>query len=603
MVSYGIIGFLCVAVVVLISFVVKLKTNLDLFKSSLDAVSLPMVLSASDKSFFVNSAARSSLQCTGNEDSAEIINRYERTGLNLLQHSKENFKIFIGIDKVNNEETEMQIADCKKEIYWLKSILDALPMPISVTDKDMNWTFINKAVEGMLGVTRADIAGQHCSRWGANICGTDECGVALLRKGIGESFFSQAGMEFAVTGHYLHDENGDIAGHLEVVSNITDLTDKTAEFEKRSHWYEQILDAMPMPISVTDIDTNWTFINKATENFLGKKRSEVVGQPCSNWGAKICNTENCGILCAKRGVFQTQFEQADMHFQVDVSILKDKDGKDEGFVEVVQDITKLQGTLNTISTLMDNVKVVSEQVHSGAKQISESSQQLAQDASTQASAVEELNASVDVISEKTQATAQNAVSASKLSKSAKENALRGNEEMQTMLSAMEGIKTSSDNIAKIIKTIEDIAFQTNLLALNAAVEAARAGDHGKGFAVVAEEVRNLAGRSQLSVRETSELITDTTNRVDEGSQIAVKTAQAFETIIADFDNVSGLVDEIASASSEQADSIGQISVGIAQISNITQSNVAVSEEAAASSEELTAQSDTLISLFDEIEGI
>ena len=596
-----ILAILCVTVIVLLSLVMRLRTRLNLFGSSLDLISLPVVFAEHNKTFFMNSTARRLLQCAGDENYSEALNRCEHTEFNALQGSKETLNVFIGIDNADYVKMETQTRAYKKEIHWLTSILDALPMPISVTDKDLNWTFINKAVENMLGLKRADIIGKHCSNWGANICSTDKCGIALLRKGIGQSFFSQQGKEFTVTGHYLHDENGDMIGHLEAVKDITDLINKTAEFEKIAHWYESILDALPMPISVTDNDMNWTFINKATEKFLGKKRNEVTGQHCSNWGAKICGTESCGILCAQRGIMQTQFSQSDMHFQVDVAFLKDAKGNNAGFVEVVQDVTKLQGAINTINNLMESVKIVSEQVYTGAKQISESSQDLARGASTQAAAVEELNASIDVINSKTQNAAQNALSARELSKNAKQNALSGNNEMKAMLSAMEGIKTSSGNIARIIRTIEDIAFQTNLLALNASVEAARAGEHGRGFAVVAEEVRTLAGRSQVSANETNALITDTINKVDEGSQIAVKTAKAFETIISDFDSVSELIDEIASASSEQAQSFGQISTGVVQISNITQSNAAVSEEAAASSQELAAQSDALVNLFTDVE--
>ena len=597
MLQYIIIAVLGIGVLMLLGFVLKLKARLRLFSSSLDLAALPMILSESDKSFYTNSAAQRLLQCTGNEDFAEILNRCERTGFSPLQGSSGPLKIVIGLDKSESADVKRETERYKKEIHWLTSILDALPAPISVTDKNMNWTFINKAVEDMLGLKRGNVVGKHCSEWGANICGTDKCGVALLRKGIGESFFSQQGMEFAVTGHYLHDENGEIIGHLEVVRDITDLVDKTKEFEDRAYWYESILDAMPMPISVTDTKMNWTFINKATENFLGKKRSEVIGQHCSNWGAKICNTDECGIMCAKRGILQTQFTQNDLHFQVDVAILKDLQGLDMGFVEVVQDVSRLQGAIDTINNVMINVKSVSEQVYTGAKQISESSQSLAQGASTQTSAVEELNASIEEINSKIQSSAQSALSVSELSKNARQNALSGNEEMQAMLSAMEGIRTSSGNIAQVIKTIENIAFQTNLLALNASVEAARAGEHGKGFAVVADEVRSLAERSRLSASETNELITDTVSKVEVGSKIAVKTAAALETIVADFDSVTALVDEIASASIEQASFVEQIGTGIAQISSITQSNASVSEEAAAASQELAAQADSLVGLF------
>jgi ABC-type transporter Mla subunit MlaD len=161
--------------------------------------------------------------------------------------------------------------------------------------------------------------------------------------------------------------------------------------------------------------------------------------------------------------------------------------------------------------------------------------------------------------------------------------------MQAMSAAMDAIKTSSSDIAKIIKTIDEIAFQTNILALNAAVEAARAGEAGMGFAVVADEVRNLAQRSAQAAKETAAKIEGAIARTEQGVQISAKVAQALEEIVTKVRQVNQLVTEVSAASKEQTQGIDQVNTAVSQMDRVTQSNAASAEEAASASEELNAQ--------------
>ncbi|HEY8348896.1 MAG TPA: HAMP domain-containing methyl-accepting chemotaxis protein [Clostridia bacterium] len=258
---------------------------------------------------------------------------------------------------------------------------------------------------------------------------------------------------------------------------------------------------------------------------------------------------------------------------------------------------KLSEMVHKINGLLQNIVNAAEQVSAGARQISDSSMALSQGATEQASSIEELTASIEQVSTQTKINAENASKANGMAEQAKNYAVTGNEQMKEMLKAMDEINESSNNINKIIKVIDDIAFQTNILALNAAVEAARAGQHGKGFAVVAEEVRTLAGRSANAAKETTALIEDSIKKSGEGTRIAKETAEALAKIFNEVNAVSGLVGDINNASNEQAAAIAQINQGIMQVSQVVQENSATSEESAAASEELSGQAEILYDLI------
>ena len=242
-----------------------------------------------------------------------------------------------------------------------------------------------------------------------------------------------------------------------------------------------------------------------------------------------------------------------------------------------------------LTGIIQQIQLSSDQIASGSLQVSDASQQLSEGATQSAASLEEISSSMNVIAAQSTQSSENANQANILSSEAAKAATIGSERMTDMISAMSEINQSGENIRKIIKVIDEIAFQTNLLALNAAVEAARAGQHGKGFAVVAEEVRNLAARSAKAASETTELIEGSVEKATNGTQIAQRTAESLAEIVTSVTKVTDLVAEIATASREQANGISQINIGLQQIDQVIQQNTASAEESAATSEELSSQ--------------
>ena len=264
-------------------------------------------------------------------------------------------------------------------------------------------------------------------------------------------------------------------------------------------------------------------------------------------------------------------------------------------IEVVQASEKdilgkaLKEMVSSLSDIIQNTNQAIERIASGAQQVSDSSHSLSSGATEQAASLEQITSSMTELGSQTLTNAENAGQANSLALTARESAETGNKQMGEMIEAMGGINQASKEIAKIIKTIDDIAFQTNLLALNAAVEAARAGKHGKGFAVVAQEVRNLAGRSGKAAQETAELIEGTVKKVEKGAEILERTGHSLSEIVTGITKVTDLVGEIAVASNEQAEGIKQVNQGLSQIEKVTQQNTATSEQSASAAEELSSQ--------------
>ncbi len=275
-------------------------------------------------------------------------------------------------------------------------------------------------------------------------------------------------------------------------------------------------------------------------------------------------------------------------------VSKHRDAYIGDYAAILQAMADMKASM---SETLVQIEIASDQVNAGGEQVSNGAQALAQGATEQASSVQELAATIEDVSRQVNSTASHAKTAKEENDQSHQQINVCSGDMEALMQAMGKIESRSNEISKVIKTIEDIAFQTNILALNAAVEAARAGAAGKGFAVVADEVRNLASKSAEASKNTAVLIEDTVAAVKEGIDLSQETSQALQAVVDSSKKVLEAVNLISDATEEQANSISQISVAVDQISSVVQTNSATSEESAAASEELSSQANVLKELI------
>ena len=358
----------------------------------------------------------------------------------------------------------------------------------------------------------------------------------------------------------------------------------------RDHWYKQILDTIASPISIVNMDMKLQYLNKTARDALKVSGEDYIGKDSKSvWSSELCNSvADYSSLHNLNKTGKSSITHAEMFeesWDVHSDFIFNEKGNKHGMIEYFEKVTarrKMEKIMQSVSEMVAGTKESSAQINSAA-------QSLSQGATEQAASLEEISASIGEASSQVSLNADNASQANSIAQSASQLAKAGSEKMQSLERSMELITSNANLTRNVIKTIDDIAFQTNLLALNAAVEAARAGTQGKGFAVVAEEVRNLAARSAKAAQETAELIDKSNGEITKGADLSEATAKALAEIAQETGKVEDIIAEIATASKEQSEGIGQINTGLDQIGKVTQQNTATAEQTASAATELDSQ--------------
>lgn len=361
-------------------------------------------------------------------------------------------------------------------------------------------------------------------------------------------------------------------------------------------WFEQLLDAVPMPLSVTDMDKKWTFVNKAATEPLEVTHEDLLGMACNNWGANICQTPDCGVTCLRNNKSKMRFHQWGQDFEVETSFLYSKSGEKIGHIEVVANITDktaLSGIMKKAITLPDTLRNNSTRVEKVGSKLLTANETLQHTSQIMAKSLSD-------IEEKAYTNAERVVAVRQTASELSEGAQSINNAMERLVALIDKVTDTSASISKVIQVIEGIAEQTNLLALNAAIEAARAGASGRGFSVVADEVRTLAQSSASAAKETTALIDDAITVSADSKQavneVAVKTA----TINNDVKHVLELIQNIDAATHAQSDNISTVNDGLNELKNKINDNGALADEMSKTSARLIDATQDITNVLEDV---
>ncbi|MBU8920396.1 MAG: PAS domain-containing protein [Bacteroidales bacterium] len=469
----------------------------------------------------------------------------------------------IGGMEIIADQTEVEDLKFKTE-----NILRSIGAVMFVTDENLLITSINDAALNALGYIREEVVGKMtcADLCKTPLCNTSNCTIKTCMRTkelvVGETVAeAKDGTKIPVQAvcSALFDKEGKPYGGMEVI------VDQTAQKETIKIVKDLITSAsqgrLEERADIGDSEGDYKILREGMNTLL-----DAVVEPIKEVIDVFEAVANRNMQMRVTGEYEGQFKE-----------LKDN----------------INRAIANLDSALSQVKESVGQVASAGEQIATGSQSMAQGASEQASNLEEISSSLEEISSMTKQNAENASEAKNLGDSSKEATGKGDEAMTRMSEAIIKIQGSSNETAKIIKTIDEIAFQTNLLALNAAVEAARAGEAGKGFAVVAEEVRNLAQRSAEAAKSTAELIEESQANSQNGVAVSSEVAEILNQIGDGIGKLTQLVAEVAAASDEQSKGIEQVNEAVGQMNTITQQNAANSEESASAAEELNGQANEL----------